>query len=154
MLLVDNKLFLSQPRRWEGIRRMNRAVPSKAKGAVKRCYAACQSNWFLGMSYLQLDRRRYTGEVLTSGKDFISPCDDTSAVCQPCGRVKDGVFDYQPLEVYYNGMPVCVENGSHCHGYVCGTSGLCYTSLHREIIKWLWRQPPCPPIIEAEANTK
>lgn len=27
------------------------------------------------------------------GKDFISPSDDTSAVCQPCGHVKDCVFD-------------------------------------------------------------
>lgn len=78
------------------------------------------------------------------GKDFISPSDDKRAVYQPCGRVKDGVFDYQPLGVYSDVVPICIENGS-CHVYICGTSGWHHGSLRREIIKKsLWRRPPSP----------
>lgn len=51
---------------------MNPAVPSKAKGAVKCYYAACQINWFLGMSYLQLDKCWYMGEVANNMAKILS----------------------------------------------------------------------------------
>ena len=68
-------MFLRQPRRlWESTHRMNPAVPSKAKGAAKCYYAACQSNWFLGMSYLPLDKCWHTGEAANSmAKVFSVP---------------------------------------------------------------------------------
>ena len=73
MLLFDNKPFLRQPRRlWESTHRMNPAVPPKATGAVKWYYAARQSNWFLGMSYLQLDKWWYTGEVANNVAKILS----------------------------------------------------------------------------------
>lgn len=51
---------------------MNPAVPSKAKGAVKCYYAACQITWFLGMSYLQLDKCWYIEEVANNMAKILS----------------------------------------------------------------------------------
>lgn len=147
-------VLVRQPRRlWKSTHRMNPAVPSWAKAAIKCCFALCWSKWLLAhLTIRQALVHRGSGPQL--GTDFISLSGELSAAEQLCGHGKSCVFGWQPLQVYYlYGMTACTENRSCSRVYVLVKSGLNYREM---IKKWVWRQSPSAssPEIKQEADRK